>query len=72
VQSAVGEAAFMTGLERTHLFIVTVVIILNVGGRFIGNSDIVFAASYAPLLNVRVHVFDNIAAYQKFLYTARG
>ncbi|THU91945.1 arabinofuranosidase [Dendrothele bispora CBS 962.96] len=31
VQSAVGEAAFMTGLER--------------------NSDIVFAASYAPLLN---------------------
>ncbi|KAF9077514.1 alfa-L-arabinofuranosidase precursor [Rhodocollybia butyracea] len=36
VQSATGEAAYMTGLER--------------------NSDIVFAASYAPLLN---HVVDS-------------
>ncbi|KAF5351206.1 hypothetical protein D9756_008459 [Leucocoprinus leucothites] len=40
VQSAVGEAAFMTGLER--------------------NSDIVFAASYAPLLGV--------GFYSRFLY----
>jgi alpha-N-arabinofuranosidase len=34
---AVGEAAFMTGLER--------------------NSDIVFAASYAPLLNVSALIY---------------
>ena len=33
MSGSVGEAAFMTGLER--------------------NSDIVFAASYAPLLQVR-------------------
>ncbi|KAF5360002.1 hypothetical protein D9758_007637 [Tetrapyrgos nigripes] len=52
VQSSVGEAAFMTGLERKLLVVLVVIICIPIHpGHHIGNSDIVFAASYAPLLN---------------------